>query len=187
MGLVCIPAWSQPFRPGHYFTREGEKVTGLLRFNLGGDPDNILTRKNESGPCSITFKESKDGDKIELTAADICCFVIGRDTFAVSTLADDFAQVQEVGKIKLFLYYTYKYRPNPNGLSTKLVEEKWAVEKEGTFETLSRKTFKKFMPAYLADYPELAEKVRNKVIGFEYENTRQIIARYNEYFRTGNK
>ncbi len=42
--------------------------------------------------------------------------------------------------------------------------------------------FKKNMSKYLEDYPELAEKISQKKEGYRYENMKEIIMEYNEWY-----
>ncbi len=76
--FVCHQSYSQ-YKEGYYYTKDGTKVNGLLRLQYGG---NLFTSK-EDGDCFISFKETREDKRVRLTTADICCFVIKNDSFAV--------------------------------------------------------------------------------------------------------
>jgi hypothetical protein len=185
--LVSFTATAQ-FKSGYYFTKNGDKVAGLLRFDYG-------RTRLINGSCRLLFKPSKEEKTKRFTAGDICCFVIEKDSFAILEHFEinlmegrirDFAQVLEKGKINLFLYrnritmwLTSLDRPIPISQST----ADWMIAKHGLVDKLTKRYFKKSMPRYLADYPELAEKVRANLPGYQYKNAAQIIFLYNEHFR----
>jgi hypothetical protein len=65
------------FKEGYYFTKDGKKISGLLRLNYGG---NLFTDKSD-GDCSLSFRETKNSKKQKFTTNEICCFVIEKDSF----------------------------------------------------------------------------------------------------------
>lgn len=173
------------YKEGYYYKKDGTKVEGLLRLEYGDH----LFRSKENGDCFISFKETREDKKARLTTADICCFVIEKDSFAVIKNFDlnfavsypqDFAQVLQDGKIKLYLYYSVVSNMGSGGMMYSRNVKEWVIEKNGDVEKLTRKVFKRLMPGYLEDYPELKEKVVSKELG--YRDTSEIIKQYNEHF-----
>src|SRR5437879_4286581 len=103
--LLSTSAYSQ-FKEGHYYTKDGKRIDGLLDFRFGG---NLFTNKSD-GDCSLAFKADKKSKKQRFTTNDICCFVIEKDSFAIIrnfrlngfvSYPQDFAKVIEHGKINL--------------------------------------------------------------------------------------
>lgn len=175
------------FKPGHYYKNDGTKVTGLIKLNYDGG---ILADKSD-GNCTISYKSDKKGDVTKLTTNDICCFVIEKDSFTVLKniklrvlvkFPQDFAKVLQAGKINLYTYYYLIMIPTgPYGaMSTRVVSD-LIIEKDGNKDKLSKKDFKELMVKYISDYPELLEKVNNKVLKFD--ESEQIIKDYNDFNR----
>jgi hypothetical protein len=171
------------FKEGYYYTKDGSKVVGLLKFNYGG---NAFTNKSD-GDCSVSFKTDKSAKKIKLTTNDICCFVIEADSFsiiknfklnAVVTYPKDFAKVLEAGKINLYLYFSTIQSGGYGGVST---ATDWVIEKDGIADKLTKRKFKELIPTYLSDYPDLLHKITNDELS--YDDTEKIIKMYNEYWR----
>jgi hypothetical protein len=182
--FVCHQSYSQ-YKEGYYYKKDGTKVNGLLRLEYGDH----LFRSKENGDCFVSFKETREDKKIRLTTADICCFVIETDSFAVIKNFDlnfavsyprDFAQVLQDGKMKLYLYYSVVSTMGSGGMMFSRNVTDWVIEKDGQVEKLTRKVFKRLMPGYLEDYPELKEKVVSKELG--YRDAPEIIKTYNEHF-----
>lgn len=182
--LLCSLQSFAQYKTGYYYQKDGTKVEGLLRLEYG---DHGFKSK-ENGDCYISFKTTREDKREKFTAADICCFVIEKDSFAViknftlNFMVDyprDFAQVLQDGKIKLYLYYSVV--SHSMTAPSKTVKE-WVIEKNGVVEKLTRKKFKELMPVLLEDYPELKAMVTSKAMGFK--QTPDIILRYNNYFKS---
>jgi hypothetical protein len=181
--FFCNYSYSQ-YKEGYYYTKDGTKVNGLIRLEYGDQ----LFRGKENGDCLISFKEERGEKRVRLTAADICCFVIKNDSFAViknfalnfaAFYPQDFAQVLQDGKIKLYMYYSIITTMGSVSVSSRTVKD-WVIEKNGKVDKLTRSSFKKLMPDYLEDFPELKEKVESKELG--YRDAPEIIKEYNEHF-----
>ncbi len=180
LALIAGTSALAQFKEGYFYTKDGAKVEGLLKFHYGG---NFLTDKSD-GDCSISYKPTRDAKVTRFTTKYVCCFVIESDSFAIVknfrfssfiTYPVDFAQVIEPGKINLYRYYS-----NPQQQYAVGPRIDWGVERDGAAERFSKKQFKKKMPLYLSDYPALAEKVKKKQL--RYENLQQIVNMYNEHF-----
>ena len=97
-----------PFLKGHYYTNDGKKIEGLIKFGRA------TFSAFGSKPSSIKFKANANSKAEKLTAEDISGFVIGKDSFAIvqnikinsihGEYTRDFAQVIEVGRINLFVH-----------------------------------------------------------------------------------
>ena len=75
--LTFVSAKSQKWRPGFFIDTRGQKVEGLIRANPSG-----------KGPVKdegfIIYKENKKGVEMRLSASDIKCFVVEKDSFVVA-------------------------------------------------------------------------------------------------------
>src|SRR5688572_7377908 len=99
---------AEPFLKGHYYTNDGKKIEGVIKFGRA------TFSAFGSKPSNIKFKADANSKAIKLTAEDISAFVIGKDSFAIvqnikiNSIAGeytrDFAQVVEVGHINLFVH-----------------------------------------------------------------------------------
>ena len=97
-----------PFVKGHYYTNDGKKIEGLIKFGRA------TFSAFGSKPGNIKFKANSNSAPIKLTAEDISAFVIGTDSFAIvqnikinsinGEYARDFAQVVETGHLNLFVH-----------------------------------------------------------------------------------
>lgn len=177
------------FKEGYYYKKDGTKISGFIKFNFGGD---IFSDKSD-GHCSASFKSNKKGKKVKLTTNDICCFVIGKDSFAIIKnfrlnafvyYPQDFAKVLESGKINLYLYYSIVQTGGQyGGVSTGGVSTvtDWVIEKDGKADKLTKKKFKQLMPLYLQDYPDLLQKINNGELS--YKASEKIIRMYNDFWK----
>jgi hypothetical protein len=163
------------FKKGHYYTKDGTKREGLLRFQYDGKTD------KSDGDCSLDYKAFDKAGKENFTTDDVCCFVIGMDSFAtvknmvwspMVTYAEDFAQVVETGKMNLYVHWN----KSQQGTYTN-----WVIGKDKKVEKLTRDQFNDLMPAYLADYPELLKQVQSRDLRFD--DIQEIVKKYNAYFK----
>jgi hypothetical protein len=171
------------FKVGRYYTSDGKKVNGLLHLSFRSD----LAAKSD-GNCDITFKTHDRGEKVKLTTKDIIGFVIERDSFAIvrnlplnpfASDAVDFAEVLESGKIMLYNYYNPAKNMNGTLVSSSIITVTF-IEKDGKLEKLYSRSFKTVLREFIADYPELAKKVDDKIL--RYDHAREIIKIYNKHF-----
>src|SRR5688572_3900549 len=97
-----------PFLKGHYYTNDGKRIEGLIKFGRA------TFSAFGSKPSNIKFKANAGSSPVKLTAEDISAFVIGKDSFAIvqnikinsihGEYKRDFAQVIEIGSINLFVH-----------------------------------------------------------------------------------
>lgn len=151
------------FASGHYYTKEGNKIEGLIKFNRA------TFSAFGSKPSSIKFKASSDAKTVKLTADDITSFVIGADSFAIirnfkinsisGDYVQDFAQVVETGPINLFIHKS----SSSDGKAT--YEHDNAVlsnNKNGYFGIWNFVKQREEIAMYFSDRPDLVEKILNK-------------------------
>jgi hypothetical protein len=106
--ISCQSIFAIPFKDGYYYTKEGKKVEGLIKFRRA--TFSLFGSKQSS----ILFKENKDSAPIKLTPDDISSFVIGNDSFTLvynikinsiqGEYAKDFAKVVVSGRMNLFTH-----------------------------------------------------------------------------------
>jgi len=172
------------FKKGQYYTHNGEKVEGLLKYVIGGGNG----RKTE-GHNYIYFKKYKKikkKDQIKLTTNEIKSFVIEQDSFAIvknfsinsTYYQKDFARVLESGRINFYIHNTSMSTHTPNGMM-KQTRSVQLIEKNGRVDRLKLKSFKSLMPGYVSDCPELSEKVNSRKLW--YDKVRIIIQVYNQH------
>ncbi|PRD48507.1 hypothetical protein [Sphingobacterium haloxyli] len=170
------------YTPGHYYTIDGEKITGLLKFNYTPTP----YQPKPYGTSSITFKENKKAKKVKLTTKEIVSFVIGQDTFTTAKdlhfhhvfnfkVTQDFVQVISSGKINLYHYYASVGTGSPNE-SAKATYP--FLFKENMPVHVRYKERKEIILKLIADFPQLYEELKNS------ENKsidlKDVIDRYNQ-------
>lgn len=162
--------------PGHYYTKSGDKVEGLLFYNP------------KSG--YVEYRKSKNDKTIVLRPDEICCFVIKTDSFATINIQQrkvlklevekEFVRVAEAGKINLFKYY----REYQNGIS-----DDWILEQGGGLERVDEMHFQEQMQRYIGDYPALMNRIKNGQLDYRRakDDTQAIIKFYNDYARMTSK
>ena len=106
--ICCQSILASSFKEGYYFTKEGKKIEGLIKFNRA--TFSVFGSK----PSSISFEENENAKAIKLRADDISSFVIGNDSFTVAynikinsiqgEYAKDFAKVVVSGRMNLFVH-----------------------------------------------------------------------------------
>lgn len=106
--IGCQSIVAAPFKDGYYYTKEGKKIEGLIKFRRA--TFSVFGSKRSS----ILFEENKDAMPIILTADDISSFVIKNDSFTVvynikinsiqGEYSKDFAKVAISGRMNLFIH-----------------------------------------------------------------------------------
>src|ERR1700744_4699861 len=103
--LVAVSAKSQKWQPGYFFDTKGNKETGYIWLKPSG-----------KGPIKdeafIEFKENNKENPFKLSASDLKCFVVGRDSFVVAgepptsnwQYGLDFVKVELDEDIKLYVF-----------------------------------------------------------------------------------
>lgn len=105
--------FAAPFLSGHYYTKDGQKVEGLIKFVRAS------FSVFGSRPSSIKFKSDSRSKSTSFTPDDILSFVVEKDSFTIiqdfkinsisGEYAKDFVQVIEVGQINLYLHKSASY------------------------------------------------------------------------------
>ena len=162
------------FTPGHYYTKDGQCVAGLIRHLYGA--------QTGQGPANqIEFKPAGNSKAVSLTTKDVKAFVVGQDSFMVQKDFDinqfdhyqeDFMRVVKSGALSLYLHYSTTSFPTRQLILTYL------VEKEGEFYRMVRpKNFSEQINLLIADNKELLQKVKNKE--YTFEDLQVLIDEYN--------
>jgi hypothetical protein len=106
---ICLQnANAEPYKKGYYYTHDGVKTEGLIKYNRA------TFSAFGSKKSSISFKENDDAKPVKFTADDIPAFVIDNDSFTIvynikinsvsGEYAKDFAKVVAIGKMNLFVH-----------------------------------------------------------------------------------
>jgi len=171
-----IKTYSQ-FVPGYYYTLSGEKVKGWIRHDFSA-------KFGSGGDNTIKFKSSSEEKKKKFNSKEICCFVIGKDSFAVvrnfemnafAYYDEDFAKVISAGK--LVLYEHFSTVPSGSAYGGTYDISNYLISKNGgQVRKIKRGNFKELMSELVSDNAELVNKINNKEIKFD-----QIVELVNIY------
>jgi hypothetical protein len=162
------------FTPGHYYTKDGQRVESLIRHVYGA--------QTGEGPSNqIEVKSTAKAKPVPLTTKDLQAFVLGQDSFTVKKDFDinqfnhyqeDFMRVVKSGALNLYLHYSTSTFPTLQPVLTYL------VEKDGEFYRMVRpKNFSEQINLLIADNKELLRKVKNK--DYTFEDMQVLIDEYN--------
>lgn len=152
-----------PFVSGYYYSYDGQKVEGLIKFNRASF--SLFGSK----PSSIKFKSNSGSKTVKFTPDDILAFVVDGDSFAIiqnfkinsisGEYAKDFVQVIEVGQISLYLHRS-------SSSDGKMVyEHDNYVISSGTKKCLGIWNFsrqREEIASYFSERPDLVEKILDK-------------------------
>jgi hypothetical protein len=154
---------AEKFVPGYYYTKEGKRIDGLIKFNRA------TFSAFGSKPSNIKFKTNSEAKPVKFTADDIQAFVIGTDSFAIirnfkinSISGDyvrDFAQVMVTGRLKLFVHKSASSDGQFNYDHDKFVL--WD-EKNGYLGIWNSNKQREEMAKYFSGRTDLVEKILNK-------------------------
>lgn len=152
-----------PFVKGHYYTNDGKRIDGLIKFGRA------TFSAFGSKPSNIKFKANPNSNTVKLTAEDISAFVIEKDSFAVvqnikinsinGEYAQDFAQVVEIGHMILFVHKSassdgkssYEHDNFVISRDNKVYLGIWNFNKQ-----------RNEIAEYFSERPDLKEKILNK-------------------------
>lgn len=165
LALICQfqTSTAEKFLSGHYYTKEGKKIEGLIKYNRA------TFSAFGSKASSIKYKASSDDKPIKLTAEDITSFVIGADSFAIiknfkinsvnGEYEQDFAQVIERGPINLFMH-----RSASSDGKVSYDNDRYVIsnEKNGCFGIWNFVKQREEIAKYFSARPDLVEKILNK-------------------------
>lgn len=189
--------------PGYIITMEADTVHGYIRLNnLVDNQDKALFYDNPDDKKS----------KVKYRAKEIKGYKVGPRTYESLDFKGQKADRKINFLLKLIegpiCYYEWYYEPEEVTKSRLIVDEEdilnskvdlsfseenlnntWVAVKHGG-EPVNLNTmkfimkFKKCMAELVADYPELAEKIRNKEEGYQFGDVKKIIHEYNEWYIT---
>lgn len=182
--------------PGWVITKKGEKIEGYLK--------RFLKIKSQR---KVKFFKTLEGKPVVYGPKDLKAYKIAEDYYeslpyeGLSGKKKIFLLRSLEGKISLFEYYirtednqgseiTLSKKGNKETVldlnGTKIVVEVLAVKNGDDFLKFASPkmvfSFRKIMSKYLADYPELAKKVKGKQKGYRIGSIQKIIDEYNAHF-----
>ena len=157
------PYYMEQFQPGYYYSNDGKKTTGLIKFHRA------TFSVFGSRSSRIEFKENEDTPSIKLTAKDIPAFVIGSDSFAVvynikiNSISGhydrDFAKVIATGRVNLYLHMSAS-----NDGRQSFENDRYVLSKDGKtfFGIWNPKDQRKDIADFFSDNAELKKRILNK-------------------------
>jgi hypothetical protein len=170
--LLGMNLQAQVFLPGKLYTTDGDTLVGLVA---------------ESGGITWSFKESKNAAEHIYTRRQILGFERRDERYEehqVEVLrgkfperVKDFLLVVEEGQVRL-LRYDGKGILGGEHTCYFLHEKEMAVPLRVNVDPSN---FKVQMRQYFGDYPELADRIKSKELG--YENIQEIVQSYNTWYK----
>lgn len=187
--------------PGYIITHDNDTIQGYIRLN------NLVDNQDKA-----LFYEHPDDkkSKVKYRAKEIKGYKVGPRTYESLEFKGQKADRKVNFLLKLIegpiCYYEWYYEPEEVTKSRLIVDEEdilnskvdltfneedlnntWvAVKNNGEPVNLNTMKFimkfKKHMAELVSDYPELAEKIRNKQEGYQFANTQKIIREYNAWY-----
>jgi len=177
-----MKGYSQYF-PGYYYTNAGEKIEGYIK----------------NGPKYISFGLTKESKKRNIGGDEICCYVIGRDSFALvknlgmnsfGNFRGEFAQVVMKGKLILYIQYYVQERYSgpvlmangnmmPGGKVSHKVINYFIAGKDGTIYSVKRRNFSEVMTNLVSDNNALVQEIKSKRV--KYSDLLELVGRYNRW------
>lgn len=150
---------------------------------------------------SIDFRTSSSGDPSIFRPGDLISYatkdVLGNDILWISTNysaldhppEDSYAGKMEQaflntvvnGPISLYGYYNFKEDAQPQKTTTQYMQlpDGQIVDVSGMLLGFAKK-----MPEFVADYPDLANKISKKEKGYKFGNLNDVAREYNEWYVT---
>ncbi len=182
--------------PGYIITNKGEKVEGYLK--------RFLKIKSQR---KVKFFKTLDSKPVVYNAKQLKAYKIADDYYeahpyeGLSGKTKVFLLRTVRGKINLFNYYirvednqgkelTISKKGNKevsldfdgSKVETEVLAVKDGKEYLKFTSTKLMFSFKKVMSKYVADYPELAKKIKEKKKGYKILSILKIVNEYNEHF-----
>jgi hypothetical protein len=181
--LFPLLFFAQSKIPGHYWTKDGHKISGLLKFKPAG---------MHGGTSKLIYYNEK-GKKEKFGPDQLTAFVIEEDSFAVvnqfqkgsnTSFPSDFALVVDTGKINLYQHSRYVYnsgvsahRGNQQFVSTYIIKPKEDVNYYGIFNYQS---YQAYFLSILKNEPTLYQKASSILQEKWKENLPALVREYNE-------
>lgn len=169
------------YNPGYVIKANGDSIPGNLYF---GTLPEIVTFYPASDPKSSVALRTKDIKKLVSNDIVFKPLTYKQSTGLTIGVVEKFVQIFAEGKYKLFRYYTISKNLS-TGENSLSVEDLIMNDKQETVNLNDFKffNFSKGMSNYLAEYPELAEKVKNKEPGYKKSDLVKIISEFNQKFK----
>lgn len=170
MLLFAVGTQAQVFKEGVIVTKEGDTLTGLVANN---------------DEKTMTFKEDKHGTSRIIAKKEISAFRTDTTTYVKHTIevlrgnfpekVEDFLLVVIDGPVQL-LEYKGKSLFGSEHMNYYLLTAGQVPYRVNTDEGNFRKTMK----WYFEEYAELAQRIKNKELG--YDNLHEIVNTFNTWF-----
>jgi len=167
--------------PGYYVTLEGDTVSGYLRHG-----DKV---KNQNS-CEFFQNEMDKKSTAKFSPKDISAYAVGDKVYrSINYSGGLFAKplrfnlVLRDGAITEFVFYSEDGTAEERGVFHKPHDEKNSAPVEVSSFALK---FTQKMSDYVADYPELANKITNKEKGYGLIHILDIINEYNTWYSKNN-
>ena len=165
LGLILLtqPIFAKSYKEGYYYTKEGKKVEGLIKFRRASF--GVFNSKESD----ILFKKGEDSASVKLTTKDISSFVTGDDSFAIvynikinsiqGEYKEDFAKVVITGRMNLFIHMS----SSGDGKSF-YDNDRYVISKDSKiyFGIWNAKKQRKEIAYFFSDDPDIQSKILNK-------------------------
>ena len=181
---ICFQAQSKPFSKGYYYTQDGEKVEGYIKFKRAS------FGVFGSRPSLIKFKSAKKSKAVKLRANQIKAFVVESDSFCVvqnikinaiqGEYEQDFAKVLVAGPMNLYLHYSSSSDGQRSYSNARFV-----LSADGSadyFGLWNIKRQREDLAPLFDKMPTLAQQIFDKE--YDYVDMPKIVKIYNDYMLT---
>jgi hypothetical protein len=189
-GYTYMPfGYRTSYEPGYYYTTEGEKISGLIKWKCSG-------YSRETGANYILFRPVAGEKKVRLTTKQVNAFVVGQDSFGIiksvarsgmTQYDKDFARIVVTGYITLYSHCQetkaggagYGAGVGLPGMTSTGIECFYFIKKDGVLYRLKRKDFKDTAVVLFGDNTTLMNEINNGVTTFD--NIERVVAEYNTW------
>lgn len=189
-GYTYMPfGYRTSYEQGYYYTTEGEKISGLIKWECSG-------WSREIGANYILFKPAEGQKKVRLTTKEVKAFVVGRDSFSIiksfarsgmTQYDKDFARIVVAGYMTLYSHCQetkaggagYGAGFGTPGMTSTGIECFYFIRKDGVLYRLKRKDFKDTAAVLFGDNTTLMNEINTGVTTFD--NIERIVTEYNTW------
>jgi hypothetical protein len=184
LSAIYFEAQSKPYSKGYYYTIDGERVEGYIkfkraRFDVFG-----------SRPSLIKFKSAKKSKAVKLRANQIKAFVVESDSFCVvqnikinaiqGEYEQDFAKVLVTGPMNLYLHYS-----SSGDGQRSYANDRFVLSVAGSreyFGLWNMKRQREDLAPLFDKMPTLAQQILDKE--YDYVDMPEIVKIYNDYMQS---
>jgi hypothetical protein len=184
LSVFLFEAQSKSYSKGYYYTQDGEKVEGYIKFKRAS------FGVFGSRPSLIKFKSAKKSKAVKLRANQIKAFVVESDSFCVvqnikinviqGEYEQDFAKVLISGPMNLYLHYSSSSDGQRSYANDRFV---LSVDGSGKYFGLwNIKRQREDLAPLFDEMPTLAQQILDKE--YDYVDLPKIVKHFNDYMRT---